>query len=184
MFKIRSWISVVVMGMFISWMCILPSELGQAHFEPLPHIIERPTQTKVKRTSQEELCLTQAIYYEAGNQSPEGKEAVALVILNRVNSHMYPKSICGVVHQSSVIHNHRVCQFSYHCAPLYRPNPYLWAEAKRIAKKSLTNRFTRSILVQLGQAQYFHAHYVNPRWANEKEFVGKIGDHVFYRERT
>ena len=31
-------------------------------------------------------------------------------------------------------------------------------------------------------ALYFHAYYVNPAWANTKEFVNKIGAHVFYSE--
>ena len=43
-------------------------------------------------------CLTQAIYYEAGNQSEDGQRAVAQVVLNRVRHPVWPNSVCGVVY--------------------------------------------------------------------------------------
>ena len=39
------------------------------------------------------------IYFEAGNQSLSGKEAVALVTLNRMRASNYPDTVCGVVYQ-------------------------------------------------------------------------------------
>ena len=42
-------------------------------------------------------CLTQAIYYEARNESEEGQAAVAEVVLNRAGSGRYPRDICQVV---------------------------------------------------------------------------------------
>lgn len=177
-----SWLFLI-----LSLFAVMPTVTGYASFH-VPHLhpqlIERPWATAPRYTKQEEFCLTQAVYYEAGNQSRAGKEAVALVILNRVAHKSYPGTICGVVHQSIRVGEKRVCQFSYHCLTHYKPNPFMWAESKLIAQKSLKNIFNRDILLLLGQAQYFHAVYVNPHWAHEKERVAKIGDHVFYRERV
>jgi spore germination cell wall hydrolase CwlJ-like protein len=44
-------------------------------------------------------CLAKNIYYEAASESTEGKVAVGLVTINRSNSGLFPKSICGVVNQ-------------------------------------------------------------------------------------
>lgn len=176
------------------WLCLLlgvfafsPTIIGYADMSvPRLHskLIERPWAPAPKYTKKEEFCLTQAVYYEAGNQSRAGKEAVALVILNRVAHGHYPQTICEVVHQSTMVGDKRICQFSYHCLYHYHPNPQLWAESKLVAQKSLKNIFNRDIIVLLGRAQYFHAVYVNPQWAKEKQRVAKIGDHIFYRERV
>jgi spore germination cell wall hydrolase CwlJ-like protein len=56
-------------------------------------------------------CLADNIYYEAGNQSTQGKLAVAAVTINRVKSPKFPKSVCAVVYQRTK----RVCQFSWVC---------------------------------------------------------------------
>ena len=42
-------------------------------------------------------CLTQAIYYEARNESEAGQAAVAEVVLNRSRHRAYPKRVCEVV---------------------------------------------------------------------------------------
>src|SRR5438105_10605263 len=56
-------------------------------------------------------CLTQAIYYEARNQSADGQRAVAQVVLNRARHPDYPSSVCGVVFQGS--QRTTGCQFSF-----------------------------------------------------------------------
>ena len=47
------------------------------------------------------LCMAKNIYYEAASESYEGKLAVAQVTMNRVNSPLYPKTICEVVYQKT-----------------------------------------------------------------------------------
>ena len=42
-------------------------------------------------------CLTEALYFEARGESLKGQFAVAEVILNRVDSGLYPRTVCGVV---------------------------------------------------------------------------------------
>ena len=49
-------------------------------------------------------CLTDALYFEARGENIFGQVAVAEVILNRVDTKSYPNSVCGVVHQLSLIH--------------------------------------------------------------------------------
>jgi spore germination cell wall hydrolase CwlJ-like protein len=127
-------------------------------------------------------CLTDAIYYEAGNQSLEGKEAVGIVVINRVVHPRYPNTICGVVTQSFIVNEKRVCQFSYYCEDPKGINKHAWAESRSVAKRLLTNSFDRAILSKLDEAIYFHAKYVHPQWSTKKELVAIIDQHLFYKE--
>lgn len=136
----------------------------------------------VVRTVKEERCLTQAIYYEAGNQGELGKEAVAIVVMNRVGAPHRPKTICGVIAQAHVIEDRKVCQFSFWCETKYKPNKEKWEESEKIAHRVLTNYWNRVILTQYDNAVYYHADYVRPKWRKSKIFLGKIDNHLFYRE--
>jgi hypothetical protein len=57
--------------------------------------------------SKELNCLAKNIYYEAGNESLEGKVAVGVVTLNRVADGRFSNSVCGVVHQRTVFKHER-----------------------------------------------------------------------------
>jgi len=122
------------------------------------------------------LCLTQAIYYEAGFEPVEGRRAVAQVILNRLRHPAFPKSICEVVYQGS---NSGVCQFTFVCdGALYRPpEADAWQQARAIARAALAGYVERSV----GEATHYHADYVAPRWAPLLAKVTQIGAHIFYR---
>jgi spore germination cell wall hydrolase CwlJ-like protein len=121
-------------------------------------------------------CMTQAIYYEAANESVEGKRAVAQVVLNRLKHPAYPNSVCGVVYEGA---NAPVCQFSFTCdgSLLRAPMARQWAESRRIAAASLAG----SVMPEVGSATNYHADYVLPRWAFTLGKVKKIGTHIFYR---
>ena len=122
------------------------------------------------------LCLTQAIYYEAGFEPLEGRRAVAQVVLNRARHPAFPKSVCGVVYQSS---KSRICQFTFVCdGSLGRaPETGAWRQARAIAQAALAGYVERSA----GSATHYHADYVAPRWAPLLAKVSKIGAHIFYR---
>lgn len=122
------------------------------------------------------LCLTQAVYYEAGFEPLAGRRAVAQVVLNRMRHPAYPKSVCGVVYQRN---STPVCQFSFVCdGALYRaPAPGAWAEARAIAAAALSGYVESSV----GSATHYHADYVAPRWAPLLSKVTKLGAHIFYR---
>lgn len=125
-------------------------------------------------------CLAMNIYREAGYENFEGKVAVAQVTLNRVAHPDFPKDVCAVVHQKSVIMDKVVCQFSWHCdsATKARPvNQYAYRESYEVAKKVLLENFRLDVMKN---ALYYHADYVNPRWPLEK--IGKIGNHIFYSD--
>ena len=122
------------------------------------------------------LCLTQAVYYEAGFEPLEGRRAVAQVVLNRLRHPAFPKSVCGVVYQGS---GGRVCQFTFVCdGALYRqPELGAWRQAEQIARAALAGYVERSV----GEATHYHADYVAPRWAPLLAKVAQIGQHIFYR---
>ena len=122
-------------------------------------------------------CLTQAIYYEAGFEPPEGRRAVAQVVINRMRHAGYPKSICGVVYQGAG----RVtgCQFSFTCdGSLGRPpEPSAWADAQVVARQALSGAVEPSV----GVSTHYHADYVAPYWAPTLVKLAQIGAHIFYR---
>ena len=122
------------------------------------------------------LCLTQAVYYEAGFEPLEGRRAVAQVVLNRMRHPAFPKSVCGVVYQGS---SSPVCQFSFVCdGSLYRaPAPGAWREAKAVAAAALLGFVETSV----GSATHYHANYVAPRWAPMLTKITQLGTHIFYR---
>lgn len=121
-------------------------------------------------------CLTQAIYYEARNESEEGQAAVAEVIMNRSRSLGYPPRVCEVVYQR----NSRTCQFTFTCdGSIGRGaiNAEAWARAETIAREVYEGR--REVLLPARSVNY-HANYVNPSWAGRLERVRQIGAHIFY----
>ena len=122
------------------------------------------------------LCLTQAVYYEAGYEPMEGRRAVAQVVLNRMRHPAYPKSVCGVVYQRN---STPVCQFSFVCdgSLLRQPAASPWRTAEDIARAALAGYVERSV----GSATHYHADYVAPRWAPMLSKVAKLGAHIFYR---
>jgi spore germination cell wall hydrolase CwlJ-like protein len=122
------------------------------------------------------LCMTQAVYYEAGFEPAEGRRAVAQVILNRMRHPAFPKSVCGVVYQGA---GSGVCQFTFVCdGALYRaPARDAWVEAERIARAALGGYVEKRV----GEATHYHADYVAPRWAPMLAKVAQIGQHIFYR---
>ena len=123
-----------------------------------------------------QLCLTQAVYYEAGFESEVGRRAVAQVVLNRLRHPAFPNSVCGVVYQGS---NAPGCQFSFTCdGSLARPpSPSAWARAGEIAREALAGQVAPAV----GQATHYHTDYVAPYWAPKLAKITQIGAHIFYR---
>jgi len=122
------------------------------------------------------LCMTQAVYYEAGFEPLQGRRAVAQVVLNRLRHPAFPKSICGVVYQGA---RDPVCQFSFVCdGSLYRrPALGAWQEAEKIAAAAIDGYVEKSV----GAATHYHADYVAPIWAPQLAKIVQIGAHIFYR---
>lgn len=121
-------------------------------------------------------CLTQALYFEARGESLKGQFAVAEVILNRVDSPLYPNTVCGVVEQG----NRNGCQFSYHCD----------GRADAMADGAARDRAGRIARVMLDGAPrtltlgatHFHTRSVRPDWSQRFDRTAAIGAHLFYRQ--
>ena len=123
------------------------------------------------------LCLTQAVYYEAGFEPLEGRRAVAQVVLNRMRHPAFPKSVCGVVYQGAT---RRVCQFTFVCdGSLYRA-----PGARRPGARPSRSPAPRSPAMsrrRSGEATHYHADYVAPRWAPMLPRSRRSAQHIFYR---
>lgn len=145
-------------------------------------LADAPDVVTIKTRERQLDCLAINIYREAGYEPFEGKVAVAQVTMNRVASGKFGNDVCGVVYQKNVIMEKVVCQFSWACDSVHRNRPInkaAYQESYEVAKKVLLENFRLDILKD---ALYYHADYVNPRWQLDK--IGKIGAHIFYRERA
>ncbi|MBM7068758.1 cell wall hydrolase [Actibacterium sp. 188UL27-1] len=122
-------------------------------------------------------CLAEALYFEARGESIKGQFAVAEVILNRVNSGLYPNTVCGVVHQGTG--GRYQCQFTYTCD----------GHAERISEPAAFDRVGKIAQLMLDGsprvltdgATHYHTTAVKPRWSRKFPRTTKIGVHYFYR---
>lgn len=123
-------------------------------------------------------CLTNAIYFEAGNEPEEGQRAVAQVILNRVASLRWPSSVCGVVYQGGE-RGDQGCQFTFSCDGSMARTPTAdgWARARRVAMRALAG----DVFAPAGLATFYHTLAVHPSWSEMMRPVAVIGAHIFYR---
>jgi len=127
-------------------------------------------------------CLAENIYFEAGNQSELGKVAVGVVTLNRTMDRRFPKSVCGVVKQSTEGDTGLRCQFSWVCDNKAMPgqNNRNWRESLRIARMLLEGGYDQYKTV-FENALFFHAASLKTDWHKRHPRVGQIGDHIFYK---
>ena len=114
-------------------------------------------------------CMARTVYHEAANQALSGQLAVAQVILNRVNSGAFPRSVCAVVDQPG--------QFSRAPVTAAAESAKPWSAAVAIAIIAQEHRFPQ---IAPG-ALFFHAASMRPAWSDEHERIAQIGDHIFYR---
>ncbi len=144
---------------------------------PYPHdkIIEVEYSQLTKEARHQVDCLADNIYYEAGFEPQDGRVAVALVTLNRLQDPRYPKDISSVVKQRVK----STCQFSWFCMATSTKNNKVYEEAREVALYVYAN-YEKIADVTHG-ALFYHADYVNPRWMLERTVV--IGRHIFYKER-
>jgi spore germination cell wall hydrolase CwlJ-like protein len=123
-------------------------------------------------------CLALNIYWEARSEPATGQLAVAAVTLNRVAHPRYPNSVCDVVYQSGA----RGCQFSWWCdgKPDQPRERVAWAKALDVAFLAAS----LDLPDPTSGALWYHADYVDPRWARSKLVVARIGRHLFFRDQA
>jgi spore germination cell wall hydrolase CwlJ-like protein len=136
-------------------------------------------------------CLAMNMYHEARNQGTAGILAVSAVVLNRVNDHRFPDTICEVVEQGPTraswqdpmvrfpIKNK--CQFSWYCdgksdVPHNKVDYQYFLELSTAILS-----YELPFLDITDGATFYHADYVMPSWAKTKTRTIEIEDHIFYR---
>lgn len=130
-------------------------------------------------------CLQRNIYFEAGDQDMDGKEAVAEVVFKRMdvsNTRSFPKDVCGVVYQRK--------QFSWTWLTNHIPSLHnaqerkAWEDSRIAAEKGLRGELNGLV----GDATHYYSKKAMkrpPYWvtANKRMvYITTIGDHVFYRD--
>jgi spore germination cell wall hydrolase CwlJ-like protein len=125
-------------------------------------------------------CLAENVYFEARGEPLDGQYAVAEVTLNRVRSPYFPKTVCGVVHDTrwDPLRRRFVAHFSWtQMEPRGDPWGPAWQEALTVA----TAVYNEVHMPLVPDALYYHSTGVQPYWADARRSVAKIGNHVFYR---
>lgn len=114
-------------------------------------------------------CLVRAMYFESNRSSQEGMLAVGTVVMNRVESGRYPRSVCGVVGQRN--------QFA---------QGVLW---KRMSRRdlALVEPVADAVLrgqrhPGVGSAMFFHAAGRRYPYKN-MHYVLVAGGNAFYEKR-
>lgn len=133
----------------------------------------------LRTPTEQETCLSTAIYHEARGETLKGQFAVAEVILNRVASRRFPNTICEVVYQGVRPGQRGGCQFSFACdgKPETLHNRAAASLAQRIAQV-MADGGHRGLT---GGALYFHTTEVEPVWSRRMTQTTRIGAHLFYR---
>lgn len=124
-----------------------------------PYVVELTTQKMILSDAEREM-IERVVAAEARGESFEGQAAVAEVIYNRCINR--GQSVEQVIWADK--------QFAY---------PY-GGEISQDTKEAVAAVFDYEIL-SLDGAEYFHADYVTPSWAEDFEEVCRIGGHIFYK---
>lgn len=116
-------------------------------------------------------CMAQNIFFEAGTESMLGKIAVGQVTVNRVKIGHWGETVCEVVNSKD--------QFSWTNRNdiSIDTDSKNYKESLAAAKKVLQERKRLRIL---RSALFYHADYVQPKWADKKQKVTTIEKHIFY----
>jgi spore germination cell wall hydrolase CwlJ-like protein len=124
----------------------------------------------ISTASNERQCMARAMYFESVRSSDDGMLAVGTVVMNRVKSGKYPKSVCGVVGQRN--------QF----APGVLSKPMKEGKsrerAERIAGQVLSGKRHHGV----GNAMFFHTAGRTYRFEN-MHYVAIEGGNAFYERR-
>ncbi len=114
-------------------------------------------------------CMERAMYFESNRSSRDGMIAVGSVVMNRVESGQYPRSVCGVVGQRG--------QFA----------PGVMSKKMNPKSLPLVREAARSVLrgerhPLIGNAMFFHAAGYRAGYDN-MHYVLVTGGNAFYERR-
>ena len=126
-----------------------------------------------KNDPREVTCLAKVIYHESGNQSGEGKAAVASIVFNRMQK--TNKGVCDTVYSKG--------QFSS-VRKFKRPIKIVtWMSFYHLANSILIDYNKGLWKDNVKAATYFHSRFIKNPWRTKRILkVAVIGDHIFYKE--
>lgn len=143
---------------------------------PSRAVTELPPEPRPEFSEKNLACLTEAIYFEAGNKGEEGRRAVAHVILNRVASSEFPNTLCGVIRHGQ---DRDRCQFSYRCDLDY--TRFIYPSQKDLATKTANAVLSGPTKDPTDGALFFHADWAKPgRFFKSRVAIGNYGGNIFY----
>lgn len=125
-------------------------------------------------------CLALNLYWEARSEGRAGMIAVGWVVLNRVKHAKFPNTVCAVIYQGGET---PPCAWSWWCdGKSDQPkNAEAWRLAQQMARRML--RHPPPDPTQ-GALWFHHVSARQPTWARRHERTVRLGQHIFYRERT
>lgn len=119
-------------------------------------------------------CLSLAIYHEARGENRSGQLAVSHVVLNRMESDRFPRSICSVVWQRG--------QFSWTVRPVGGIIPRdrgAWTASQSLAMEVLHGGATED--PTRGATHFYNVRLARPSWAGRGQVTLRLGPHAFIR---
>ncbi|MGQ0741487.1 MAG: cell wall hydrolase [Alphaproteobacteria bacterium] len=177
----------LIFAVVLAFLASIPGMQANLYRDQLPSaqaavtaiVTDSPVEQALAALTSEQMCLAEAMYYEALSEGPDGQKAVAEVILQRMQDRNYPKTICEIVRQGA--ERRTGCQFSYTCdGSLKRPkNAVAWRRVRSLAGQIMEGAVRLGSLT--GRATHFHTVNVQPLWASELVRTTQIGNHIFYR---
>ena len=154
-----------------------PIVIAPAAAEPQPALIATDTTVAdagaepalaIDEADPELVCMAKVVRHEAANQPRDGQLAVAQLIMNRLRSPKFPKTVCGVVHQAGQFFNTN----TYHPSR----NDRLWRTAMDVSIEA-RNAMRESVI---GNAIYYNAARTRSAFHAGRKLAATIGDHAFY----
>lgn len=116
-------------------------------------------------------CMARAMYFESNRSSDEGMLAVGTVVMNRVDSKEFPKSVCAVVGQKN--------QFAPGVLSRAMKEDKSRARAERVARAVLGGKRHGGVR----KAMYFHTAGRTYRYKN-MHYVLVAGGNAFYTRKA
>lgn len=152
--------------------CVANTSDKPTYLDPVKHA---KNTVSVQEMTTEEVCLSIAVYKEAGNQPYVGQMSVIAVIFNRVKKqHM---SICQVVMQKGAFSWY---YGRYSLTPTEQSVTFI-----PIARRAIEDRKNGKFVDYTHGATHFHSRSVKPWWATPKHTIKlvTIGGHTFYKQK-
>ncbi|WP_334184974.1 cell wall hydrolase [Novosphingobium sp.] len=114
------------------------------------------------------ICMAKVVRHEAANQPRSGQLAVAQLIMNRVRSPKFPKSVCGVVNQPG----------QFFSTGSYNParGTEMWKTAVDVSVEAMRGEGRSPI----GEAIYYNGSGSPSAFHKSRKFAAVVGDHTFY----